>query len=506
MSNTSPFDGTIIFFGDSLSDPGNLAEQAGTVLPPELVEEIGDDGRASNGPVWTEQLVEQSGADEIYNYAVAGAEAAGSQSIGDFIDEAGLTGSLTVPADDPALDWDMNLSAQIARFEADFAGDDLSSATAVILIGGNDYLALDLTANPIVLLAQAAATLASAVDATIDAVISLAAAGVGHIVVYSMPDFTFFPAFSGLDEDIKAIADTISDLHNEALEDAVDDLATSGISVQFLDLGPLTDALVDDPSSFGILAPYDQTLTEGNPGSVAAYDEDQIAFWDSIHPTEAVHGVLAAFSAYALEDTPVALGAEADSWSGTSDADLTFGYGGSDLLSGLNGDDLLFSGSGDDIVLGDDGNDLISGGSGNDILFGREDDDVLAGGDGDDILGGGRGNDVLIDGLGNDILRGWSGDDTFIWIDAALLGPDTKYGTQTFKGGEGYDTLYLVVETEVAYLYQAAIDAGTAVADLAELGIYVYDIEEIVVIEERSGLDVFSSESWYDDADLWGLI
>ena len=56
MSDTSANDvtGTIVFFGDSLSDPGNLAGQAEEVLPQDVVDEIGDDGRASNGPVWTE--------------------------------------------------------------------------------------------------------------------------------------------------------------------------------------------------------------------------------------------------------------------------------------------------------------------------------------------------------------------------------------------------------------------------------------------------------------------
>ena len=351
MSNASstPIDGPLVFFGDSLSDDGNLYDQAAPLLNEETLSEFGGaGGRASNGAVWTETVDDLLDVTESYNYAIAGAEAIGTQTIGDFIDEAGLTDDLTVAPDDPALDWDMNLSAQIDRFAADAAPYDLSTTTAVILIGGNDYGAIDLSANPVVVLAQAAAALTGIVQSTAQAVTDLAAQGVGDIVVSSLPSFTFFPVFATLDPETQALADDLTVLHNQTLEAAIDNLAENGVPARMLEMRGITDAIVDDPGSFGLLAPYTLTLEEGAPEDLAPYDEDQVAFWDALHPTEATHGVIAAYSAYALEHDPTRLSAGDDATTLGDSDDLAFGYAGADTIETGAGDDSAFGGSGDE--------------------------------------------------------------------------------------------------------------------------------------------------------------
>ena len=503
MSNAT-LSGPLYIFGDSLSDPGNLSDQAAGVLPEDIVDEIGDDGRASNGPVWAETIGGLLGTTSV-SYAVAGAEAIGSQTVGDFIDEAGLTDDLTVPASDPALDWDMNLGAQVDRFEDDLAGEDLSNATAVIFIGGNDYGGINLSANPLVVLAQAAQTLAGIISATMNAVDDLAATGMGQIVVTSLPEFTFFPVFNALDSDTQAIADQLSELHNDTLQAAVDEAAANGIPVTFVDIRGITDAIVDDAGSFGLIAPHDLTLTEGDAVDLAQFDEDQVAFWDDLHPSAATHDLIAAYMEVALTGEPILATQGHDSGVLTDGHDLAFGYGGDDTGTGGLGDDVIFGGSGNDVLIGQRGADILAGGADNDLLSGHWGNDVVAGGEGNDILRGGIGADVLVDGLGDDVAHGGSGDDTFIWIEGALIGGDGGDHDQ-FYGFDGQDTAYIVLSEESYSTYADALESDAPDAALADLGLSLSNVETIVVLEERSALETLSGEDWYAEADLWGLI
>lgn len=505
--------GPLVFFGDSLSDPGNLAAQAGLILPQFIVNLLGDDGRASDGPVWAEVLVDDLGIDQSYNYAVAGGKAAGVQTVGDYLDGSGLTPFLTVDDDDPALDWDMNLGAQVDRFLTDVASDGITDATAVFLVGLNDFGALDLTAPIDELLEQAETVALNALTAIIDATTAVYASGaVSSVILMSLPSLTFFPAFFGQPEEIVVAAEAVISGFNDALDQFAEaaPVALPGLDISVLPLEALTAAVTDDGTGFGFLAPPDQTLTGSAPDVVDAYDSDLFAFWDSLHPSAALHEVIAQYTAFlAQEGGTLSAQTEAgDTLTITQSTDdtIAFGYGGNDSLTLGSGDDIVFGGSGDDQISLRTGNDLASGGDGDDLIFGSRGNDILSGGLGDDVVGGGRGDDVLIGGLGNDILRGWMGDDTFIWIDPGLLGPDPEYGEHIFNGGAGHDTLYLVVSDEDLATYEAAVNSDTPVTALGDLGLAALDIEEIVLISGREGLSALGNETWYDDADSWGLL
>jgi phospholipase/lecithinase/hemolysin len=502
----------LLFFGDSLSDPGNLAAQASLILPQFIVNALGDDGRATNGPVWAEVLVDELGVASSYNYAVAGGEASGELAIGDYVAGFGLTPFLTVDEGDPLLDWDMNLGGQIDRFMVDMQADNITGATAVLLIGLNDFGNLDLSAPLDDLIDQAETIGLNALNAIIGATSALYGVGaVSSVILMSLPSLSFFPAFFGESDEIKIAAEEVIGQFNDALDQFSMDAAGQlpGLEVSVLPLEALTEAVSDDATGFGFLAPQSDTLTGSSQDVLDAYDEDLFAFWDSLHPTAALQQVIAKYTEFLAENggTLNALSENADAYFEsqlTSDT-ITFGYGGNDAIGVGSGNDIAFGGSGDDTIMMMDGDDIASGGEGNDRIFGRQGNDVLAGGLGDDVLGGGQGNDVLIDGLGNDILRGWTGDDTFIWTDAALLGPDPDYGTQTFNGGDGFDTLYLVVRSEDFNAFQAALDGASPIEDLASIGLTVIDIEEILLINERDGLDTFGAETWFQEADPWGL-
>lgn len=498
----APTRGGIVYFGDSLTDSGNLYDQTEGLVDEDIRNSSGGpNGEASDGPTHATYAGQILGLedDEIYNYAIAGAEAAGSQALGDFLTEDG-DDPLIVPPDDPRLQFDMNLGAQIDRFLADFDGVRLSGTTAVILIGGNDYLAVEGTTLQETL-ADAATSMVQAVAATLRAAKDLSRAGMGEVVIYSLPDAAFFPNITSSSPAEQALATALFDKHNQLLADGVAALQARGHDIRMLDLSPVTDAIADDPTAFGLIAPLDLTLTDGDPDLLALFDADQVAFWDSIHPSTATHGIIGAYTALALNGDPIDLGDGDDVLELSGDKDLVFGGAGNDAVQLGNDDDVMFGGSGNDTIGGNNGQDLVVGGSGNDLLFGGKGDDVVDGSQGNDILFGANGDDVLIDGLGNDILFGGKGDDIFIFVEPILIG-GAGAGVDSFVGGDGDDALYLALSAETI----EAMGSRSPALVLADLGITAVGIETIVVVEERDGLSVLSDADWFASADVWGLI
>lgn len=502
MHSTTQF----AFFGDSLSDNGNLFAAASGLIPLPLLEAIGGfEGRASNGPTFVEYIPGLLGQPPAVNYAVAGGEAAGVQPIEDFIAEYGLSGSILVPPDDPQLQFDMNLGAQVDRFQADAGGADLSGVTAFVLVGGNDYLALG-EANDILSAALSLfATLDSAVDATIAAASDLWQGGVGEVIVSSLPTAGFFPIIASQGSFVTGIVDSLIDFHNEGLLNGVNALVGSGANVRYFDMNAITSAIIEDPGSFGIIAPLSLTLIDGDATEVAGYHPDQIAFWDSVHPSAAVHGVLGAYTAHALENPVAVLTGGSDAVALGNGGELALGFSGSDQVQGGTGDDIMFLGSGNDAANGGDGADLVSGGSGNDVINGDAGNDILSGGSGNDTVIGGADNDVLIDGLGADSMLGGTGSDIFIFIDDALLGSAGDGLNDTMDGGEGEDALLLVLaQTTVDDLIANGTTNETQV--FSALGLVASGFEQVEFVVGLDGLDDLSNLDWYDRADIWGLL
>mgnify|MGYP001096394675 CR=1 FL=1 len=230
----------------------------------------------------------------------------------------------------------------------------------------------------------------------------------------------------------------VFDVHNDLLEAGVNVLSDLGADISFLDIGPITEAIADDTSQFGMTAPYDYFILDGEAAGFTAYDPTETAFWDDIHPSAQTHGLLSLHIAtinsgtYA-EDTGTAAAEGWDRSTGTADT-LALLMGGNDSYIAGTSDDLIFAGSGDDAILGGEANDMIAGGAGANRLSGGAGNDIIAlGGNGseadggagrdlmilqaDSYLGvarGGIGNDLFITGLGTGALSGRDGDDTFV--------------------------------------------------------------------------------------------
>ncbi|SFR33687.1 SGNH/GDSL hydrolase family protein [Litoreibacter janthinus] len=494
-----------VFFGDSLSDDGNLYAASDGLLPDPIRDTLGGfGGRASNGPTYAEYIAALSGLGPSLNYAIAGGEAAGTQPIADFIVENGLAGEVIVGNDDPRLTFDMNLGAQVDRFSADVGSQDLSDVSAFVLVGANDYFAIEgdnIISAGLALLG----TLDAAVDATIDSALELSNLGVGQVVISSLPSAGFIPGITGLGSLAVDVVDFLIDAHNSGLQNGVNSLVAQGIDAVYLDMEAMTAAIADDPTSFGIFAPLSLTLTSGDVAALSAYDTDQIGFWDSIHPSAATHGVLGAYTSFALQQAAVVLsgGDNAETLGGGND--LVLAYAGDDQVLAGGGDDIVFLGSGNDAAMGEAGADLISGGVGNDLIMGGAGNDILSGGQGNDVVEGGDGNDILIDGLGSDTLTGGEGDDVFFFFEDGLIAGSDDGLVDSFDGGNGQDALLLV-------LSQATVDTLVANGTTSEpdvfasLGLVVQNIEQIELVIGLEALDGLQNEDWYVEADIWGLL
>ncbi|MBB1493072.1 hypothetical protein H5395_16480 [Paracoccus sp. MC1854] len=499
-SASSRVTGPVHFFGDSLTDNGNLFELAqGLVAQSALLSYVGTDGRLSNGPTWAEYVDDLLGVPQGRNHALAGAEAAGTQRLGDLFTELRFTDALLVPQTDPRLDLDTNLGAQVDRFAADMAGTGLEDTTGFIMAGSNDFLGIT---NP----SDGPVVVAAAVQATLSAATDLLGLGMRDVVISTLPVPLFFPGIGALGPAQVAQSNALSAAHTAALRQGVETLQAQGLDVRLLDIQPITRALLEDPSGFGLIAPWGLTLRTAPADALARYDDDQVAFWNPVHPTTATHGIMGAYTVFVLAHDPTQLTDGSDFVATGRGDDLVLGLQGNDVISLGRGNDIAFGGSGRDSILSGHGNDLVSGGSGKDLLIGQHGRDVLAGGAGSDRIFGGQGQDVLIDGLGSDSCWGGSGADQFLFTEAELIGGTTGSDADLFMGGSGIDTLWLVLASDTARELGDDLTGCDPREALAALGLRVMDIEEIRVIEGRAGLAALSGEAWYQQADIWGLV
>jgi hypothetical protein len=510
-----------------------MAELSGKVLKvPVPPASAGYAGNFSNGEVqsgFTPGLL-GVGAEV---YAVGSARAIGSRTIGEYVDglEAFLENVVGIPdpdirradPDQAALATDFNLGAQVGRFLADAGPTGAAPGTAAaILIGANDYNALFSRPTPPTQ-ADVAQTIFGVQSSIGLATQRVLGAGVEQVLLYNLPDASFFPPPPNVDPAVIAAGDQVIRAHNDALAGLAADFRAAGADVRIIDINRITDEITDDPRTFGFLPQYlDEPVLNGvatqpiwveaiqnwamppNP-DVVGVDPAQLLFYDFLHPTTEAHGVLGVFAATSLTACTTFLGAGDDrQWLGGAD----------DLVLAGRGNDAIFAGGGDDTVLAGRGHDAVHGGSGDDILAGGSDADLLLGDCGDDVIAagadaatglGGRGDDLLIDGAGSHLLAGNSGDDAFLLTEAALRGGVNGANHDRFFGGSSDDVCYLVLTEATAALVEAELRPGRSVQHLGSIGLLAVGIEEFVFLAPEDGLGDLETPARLAEADLWGL-
>jgi phospholipase/lecithinase/hemolysin len=291
-----PYDG-IVVFGTSFSDTGNgFALVGGTNTPPdyqvnELLIPVVPYARGghhlTNGATWVEQLARtlglagsvrpalRSSSPLATNYAVGAARA----------------------RDDGA---NFNLTDQVNTFLQDAGGVAPSSALYVIEMGGNDIR------DALVAFAQgqdSGIILQAAVMSIAQNIGTLYAAGARNFLVWTAPDVGLTPALRTLDSTLpgaSAIASLFSQGFNVALSGALTPLAAlPGIQISILDTFQLVHAIVASPGAFGLTDVTSPCITPGVP-PFSCRNPDEFLFWDGIHPTQAVHAIVAQQAAVVL--------------------------------------------------------------------------------------------------------------------------------------------------------------------------------------------------------------
>ena len=252
---------SLVVFGDSLSDSGNIFDLFGGAFGPNPP--YADSRFTSNftdgtaGLVWVEYLAASMGLsldNSIAggtNYAFGGARAA-----------------------DGAGDLVPSLPDQLGFYFGDTGNTADANSLYVVFGGGNDVRDNDASGS--------AASIAQVIT-------DLAAAGATDFFVPNLPDIGLTPEALAGDAPggSSAVISAAAAQHNADLAAQIATLeATLGVNIISFDLFGIFDDVITDPSAFGISNVTDACI------ETDCLDPDSYLFFDGIHPTATVHQVM----------------------------------------------------------------------------------------------------------------------------------------------------------------------------------------------------------------------
>lgn len=249
----------IIAFGDSLSDNGS-ADGYGF-------------GVYSNGPVWVDYLANSSYLNcGLLDYAFGGA------TTGYDNPAAGLSHT--------GLNWQVDLFLGTSAIPAD--------TLFTVWAGGNDFLNMDPSDDPNVVIANAVTNIGTAIT-------KLAMSGAEDILVMNLPNLGATP-LNNSDPVASANAELVTVAFNFWLDSTLNnlELAFPGVNFYTPNVYQLLEDVIDDPTSFG----FDNVtgmLSTADPTT------ENYLFWDSIHPTTAGHLMLADYAYAAAVPEPITI-------------------------------------------------------------------------------------------------------------------------------------------------------------------------------------------------------
>jgi outer membrane lipase/esterase len=282
--------GRIVVFGDSLSDPGNFFALNGVentppynTLDPLLIPgaPYAKGGHHfSNGSTWVEQFARSSGLAGDTRPAFQGSN-------------TGATNYAVGAARAHNDGKNFNLSAQVIAFLGDSGGAAPSDALYVVEFGGNDIRDA-LAALPD--FGQASTILSEALHAIGNNIGGLYGAGARKFLVWSAPDLGLTPAIRTLDSispGAKQAAEFLSQSYNSGLDAVLGSLSgLPGIEITRLDVNQKLSELIANPGAFDLKV-VDAACVMPNIPPYECQTPDEYLFWDGIHPTKAVHDIIA---------------------------------------------------------------------------------------------------------------------------------------------------------------------------------------------------------------------
>lgn len=249
-------------FGDSLTDSGNVFAASGGTQPDNP---LGLGGRWGNGPTWAEKLNnDYLGLPPLTPSNLGGTNHAWG---GALTDGGGLVPSVV---------------GQINSFTTG-GGSFSSSDLVTIWAGPNDAF-------------QGVTDPSISVGHLGNAMSLVSSAGAEHVLVLNLPDLGKTPTVQALGEPFVTGLTTFTSSFNALLAAEVATQATTlGINITLLDVDGIYENILADPGRFGFTNVDEPVLLTGDLASA-----DESLYWDGVHPTDAVHEIIAAEAALAL--------------------------------------------------------------------------------------------------------------------------------------------------------------------------------------------------------------
>ncbi|MSN26765.1 MAG: PEP-CTERM sorting domain-containing protein [Geobacter sp.] len=248
---------SVVVYGDSLSDNGNLFSATGVPGTPYF------DGRRSNGPLAVELLATNLGV-PLVDFAWIGA----TTGVGNYADGGTVT---TLGA--------YSLPGMTTIYDATKAGlgPYLPGGLFIVWGGPNDVLApslLDSTPTDII-------TRALANELAI--IMDLKNMGAKSILAPGMPDLGLTPYFKSLGAAAAAQGSAFTDAYNYGLRTLLP------ADVLFFDTASLLRSLVSNPTVYG----FTNATAACFNGTTLCGDPNDYIFFDEFHPSEAAQAILA---------------------------------------------------------------------------------------------------------------------------------------------------------------------------------------------------------------------
>jgi phospholipase/lecithinase/hemolysin len=276
-----------VFFGDSLSDPGNNYIAFGEVSRPPYQPvpiypyAIGGH-HFSNGPTWAEDLAEERDTPASGKPAL--------REPGVFTNYA--VGRARARPNAPEFP-DFDLGTQVRGFLSDFGDHAPADRTYVVWIGANDLSdALEaLQSDPTG--ATSTVIIEQAIGAMAENVQRLWGAGARKFLILNLPDAALTPYVRSLGPEAEGAATQLAAAYNGALAQLVGALsALPQIHIETFDTNALLHTVVSAPARYGLRDAVDSCLTFGVLMGAVCPDPEHYLFWDGIHPTRTGHMII----------------------------------------------------------------------------------------------------------------------------------------------------------------------------------------------------------------------
>ena len=267
---------SINIFGDSLSDPGNAFKATGRLFAPAPY----DQGRFSNGPVWTDYLADDLKLNPIpymntngipsakgVNYAFGGATS-GTENIAYLFDSklAGLPG---VKTQVDALIQPLLKAGQTAD----------PNSLYVLWAGGNDYTY------------AGSKDTAGVVNNLSWAINNLYNIGARNFLIGNLPDLSKTPLGSSNPGNLQETVQAHNTLLNQEITKLNQSLFNSKIAL--FDVNNVFKDVINKPDQYGLTNVTEQCFLATPVSIFLCSNPDEYLFWDNLHPTTKGHKLIA---------------------------------------------------------------------------------------------------------------------------------------------------------------------------------------------------------------------